>query len=123
VEYRHPAAPRRLKGLQMMSVDHGNDKPGQPHPIGAAPLDRLEVGQAGRIQAISGDQSEYGRLIIERLGALGVLPGAHITTLRRAPLGDPTVYRVSDFDLCLRAAQASLVTVWITAHSTEPAAR
>ncbi|WEO78759.1 FeoA family protein [Cryobacterium sp. SO2] len=97
---------------------------GDSHPTGAITLDRLSVGQAGRILTVSGDQSEYGRRLVERLGALGILPGATISALRRAPLGDPVVYRVCDFDLCLRAAQAALVTVAVAAaDATGSAAR
>jgi len=99
----------------MTRVNRAPEKTGESHPTGAITLDRLGIGQTGRIVAVSGDQSEHGRRLVERLGALGVQPGTTISPLRRAPLGDPVVYRVCDFDLCLRAAQAALVTVSITA--------
>lgn len=41
-----------------------------------------------------------------RLEDLGLEEGAEITMLRRAPLGDPCIYRVRDYDLCLRRREA-----------------
>ncbi|MGO4782767.1 FeoA family protein [Cryobacterium sp. W22_MBD10_FK3] len=99
----------------MTRMHRAQEKPERPHPTDATTLDRLGVGQTGRVLAISSDHSEPGRRLVERLGALGLVPGTAIRPLRRAPLGDPVVYRVCDFDLCLRAAQAALVTVSITA--------
>lgn len=46
-----------------------------------------------------------------RLRALGFRPGVVVERLRTAPLGDPTVYRVCDYDVCLRAAQASSIVL------------
>lgn len=44
-----------------------------------------------------------------RLGDLGFTPGTTVEVVRRAPLRDPVVYRVRDYDICLRRAQAALV--------------
>jgi ferrous iron transport protein A len=41
-----------------------------------------------------------------RLEDLGFTPGAVVDVVRRAPLRDPVVYRVRDYDICLRRAQA-----------------
>ncbi|MCB1001433.1 MAG: FeoA family protein [Ilumatobacteraceae bacterium] len=46
-----------------------------------------------------------------RLGALGFVPGTTIQVGRRAPLGDPTVYRVRGADLAIRRGTAALVEV------------
>ncbi|MEU6556456.1 FeoA family protein [Streptomyces sp. NPDC046915] len=48
-----------------------------------------------------------------RLGALGFTPGTVVEVVRRAPLRDPVVYRVKDYEVCLRRAQAACV------HTTE----
>ncbi|MFF1272507.1 ferrous iron transport protein A [Streptomyces marokkonensis] len=48
-----------------------------------------------------------------RLGALGFTPGTVVEVVRRAPLRDPAVYRVKDYEVCLRRAQAACV------HTTE----
>ncbi|GGW47004.1 iron transporter FeoA [Streptomyces lucensis JCM 4490] len=44
-----------------------------------------------------------------RLGALGFAPGTVVEVVRRAPLRDPVVYRVKDYEVCLRRAQAACV--------------
>ena len=49
--------------------------------------------------------------IVNRLSNLGFVPGRTVTPLRRAPLGDPVVYRVADYELCLRRQEARMVQV------------
>ncbi|MFE1290313.1 ferrous iron transport protein A [Streptomyces sp. NPDC058751] len=44
-----------------------------------------------------------------RLRALGFTPGTVVEVVRRAPLRDPVVYRVKDYEVCLRRAQAACV--------------
>ncbi|GAB2921417.1 hypothetical protein GCM10027280_05640 [Micromonospora polyrhachis] len=46
-----------------------------------------------------------------RLADLGFTPGTVVQVLRRAPLGDPVLYRVKDYEVCLRRAQATCVRV------------
>lgn len=46
-----------------------------------------------------------------RLEDLGLAPGATVRVVRRAPLGDPVVYRVAGYDLALRRSQAAHVVV------------
>ncbi len=46
-----------------------------------------------------------------RLLDLGLLPGTPVRALRRAPLGDPTVYELRGYRLCLRDADAARVRV------------
>lgn len=43
--------------------------------------------------------------------AMGVYPGVEVETLRSAPLGDPTEYRVKGYCLSLRRAEANLIEV------------
>ena len=42
---------------------------------------------------------------------MGFIPGRVVTPLRRAPLGDPVVYRVTDYELCLRRHEARIIQV------------
>lgn len=42
---------------------------------------------------------------------LGVIEGAEVQVVRRAPLGDPLQVRVGDFDLSLRHSDAELIDV------------
>lgn len=46
-----------------------------------------------------------------RLADLGFLPGTEVRVVRRAPLGDPTVFELRGFQLCLRRSEAALVRV------------
>ena len=41
-----------------------------------------------------------------RLFDLGLMPGVEVTMVRRAPLRDPVIFRVGDYEIALRAAQA-----------------
>jgi ferrous iron transport protein A len=49
--------------------------------------------------------------VASRLRQLGFRPTAHVDVIRRAPLGDPTIYRVQDTELCLRRREAWLIEV------------
>jgi ferrous iron transport protein A len=49
--------------------------------------------------------------VASRLRQLGFRPAAHVAVIRRAPLGDPTIYRVQDTELCLRRREAQLIEV------------
>ncbi|MFF9061301.1 ferrous iron transport protein A [Streptomyces sp. NPDC014882] len=42
---------------------------------------------------------------------LGFTPGAVVEVVRRAPLRDPVLYRLKDYEVCLRRAQAACVRI------------
>ena len=42
--------------------------------------------------------------------------------MRRAPLGDPVVYRVADYELCLRRHEARIVRVETIAETDDASA-
>ncbi len=46
-----------------------------------------------------------------RLMEMGLIEGAEVRVLRRAPLGDPLQVRLGDYELSLRAAEADLIEV------------
>ena len=46
-----------------------------------------------------------------RMRCLGFEPGMSVTAVRRAPLGDPAIYRVCDAEICLRKAEACRIDV------------
>jgi len=48
-----------------------------------------------------------------RMMEMGLIEGAGVRVLRRAPLGDPLQLRVGDYDLSLRLSEAHLVDVII----------
>ena len=72
-------------------------------------LSELGLGTAGRVVGLLEDAASGP--IIKRLSNLGFVPGRIVTPLRRAPLGDPVVYRVADYELCLRHHEARIVRV------------
>lgn len=78
----------------------------------ATELPSLRRGARARIHAVSTARDPQ---LARRLVDLGLEPGRCVEVVRRAPLGDPTVYRVADYELCLRRADASLVLVEVIA--------
>ncbi len=46
-----------------------------------------------------------------RLADLGFAPEEQVTVLRRAPLGDPVVFRVAEYEVALRRAQTAGIRV------------
>jgi len=72
-------------------------------------LSDLSPGTSGRITGLADDG--VGGVLVKRLRNLGFVPGRIATPLRRAPMGDPVVYRVSDYELCLRRHEARMVHV------------
>ena len=87
----------------------------KPTGAGAAPpsthtcLSDLRLGTSARVIGLQEDTVEDP--ISQRLSNLGFVPGRTVTPLRRAPLGDPVVYRVADYELCLRRQEARMVQV------------
>lgn len=49
--------------------------------------------------------------LARRLGSLGFRPGAVVSCVRRAPLGDPSIYRLRSYDLALRRREADQILV------------
>ena len=82
----------------------------RPVAEGAAPVDVLAALDAGArarvVGLLDGDPA-----LTRRLCDLGFVPGTEIDVVRRAPLGDPVVYRLRGFEICLRRAQASGIRV------------
>jgi ferrous iron transport protein A len=70
------------------------------------PLAELAPGARATVVEVVAGAPETAR----RLGALGFTPGAVVEVVRRAPLRDPVVYRVKDYEICLRRAQAACVS-------------
>ena len=83
-------------------------------------LSDLRVGTTSRVVGLVEDTASGP--IIRRLSNLGFVPGRVVTPLRRAPLGDPVVYRVADYELCLRHHEARIVRVETTAETDDDAA-
>ena len=91
---------------------------GTPPPAESS-LSDLRLGATGRVVGLVEDTASAP--IIRRLSNLGFVPGRVVTPLRRAPLGDPVVYRVADYELCLRRHEARIVRVETTAETDDDA--
>jgi len=72
----------------------------------AISLASLPVGASGRIESV-----DTGTPVGRRLADLGFLPGTEVRVVRRAPLGDPSVFELRGYRLCIRRAEAARVRV------------
>ena len=86
----------------------------------SVPLSTLNPGEEGRIAAID-SRDAIGRRLLD----LGLVPKTRISLVRRAPLGDPGLYELCGYQLCLRKTEAERVQVTrnppetpIAAHSS-----
>ncbi|MEV4481605.1 FeoA family protein [Micromonospora coxensis] len=81
------------------------------HDLGdgdGVPLADLRPGTEATVVRV---ESAAAPAIARRLADLGFTPGARVRVQRRAPLRDPVLYRVRDYEVCLRRAQAAWVRV------------
>jgi ferrous iron transport protein A len=65
----------------------------------------------GRRATILGIVPGAPSTVANRLRQMGFRAMAQVDAIRRAPLGDPTIYRVQDAELCLRRHEARLIVV------------
>jgi len=75
-------------------------------PTSETTLDQAPIGQPVRIASVGGDDA-----IARRLADLGMRPGMTVECLRRAPLGDPSVFELCGYQLCLRKSESVRVRV------------
>lgn len=61
-------------------------------------------GERGVITAVGGEGRVRGRLF-----DMGITPGAEVTLVKRAPLGDPVEVTVRGYQLTLRKTEAQCV--------------
>jgi Fe2+ transport system protein FeoA len=69
-------------------------------------LSELKVGQTGMLVALDLPESVQNHLM-----HMGFVPDALVTTLRRAPAGDPTVYCIDGMEIALRHETAEAIRV------------
>ena len=77
-------------------------------------LKELEISQTGKISEVGGEGA-----LRQHFLDMGVIPGAEITLVKYAPMGDPAEYRIHGYELTLRNADAERITVEKT-KKTEP---
>lgn len=69
-------------------------------------LDQISRGRIVCVQSVAGEDA-----IARRLAELGVRKGVEIEVLQRAPLGDPTLFELCGYQLCLRRTESARVRV------------
>ncbi|MBQ9263549.1 MAG: ferrous iron transport protein B [Clostridia bacterium] len=69
-------------------------------------LKELKPGQSARIDAVGGEGA-----LRQHFLDMGVIPGAEVTVMKFAPMGDPVEMRVHGYELTLRLADADKITV------------
>ena len=93
----------------------------------ATTLKDLEMGQTAVITAVGGEGS-----LRQHFLDMGVIPGAEVTLIKFAPMGDPMGLRIHGYELTLRLADGEKVTVaplpkgkprqqtpWLPAHAPD----
>jgi ferrous iron transport protein A len=88
-----------------------SEKMGRRSPACAGPAGSLTLADLDRAQraTVVGFGEAVEPAVARRLFDLGLVPGTEIAMVRRAPLGDPAIYRVGDHEIALRRAQARCV--------------
>jgi len=79
-------------------------------------LDALQASQSALIVEVDTSRPAGARLL-----DLGFLPDTQLQMIRPAPLGDPSVYELRGYQVCLRRADAEHVRVKIVAGAGDPA--
>ena len=69
-------------------------------------LRELEIGKSARIETVGGDGA-----LRQHFLDMGVIPGAEVTLVKYAPLGDPMELRIHSYELTLRLADAEQIGV------------
>ncbi len=69
-------------------------------------LSELKVGETGVLVALDLPDSVQNHLM-----HMGFVPDAIVTSVRRAPAGDPTVYRIDGMEIALRHETAEAIRV------------
>ena len=69
-------------------------------------LKELKPGQSARIEKVGGEGA-----LRQHFLDMGVLPGAEVTLIKLAPMGDPMELRIHEYELTLRLADAEQIDI------------
>lgn len=69
-------------------------------------LDELEIGRTATITKVGGSGA-----LRQHFLDMGILPGADVTLIKYAPMGDPVELRLHGYELTLRLADAALIEI------------
>ena len=75
----------------------------------------LAIGQTGRIITVGGQGA-----LRQHFLDMGVIPGAEITLIKLAPMGDPLELRLHGYELALRKADAENITITPVEQTEKP---
>jgi len=91
---------------------------GADGPIASCNLSEMKPGSEGVVIAVQ-QTGPVGRRLLD----LGLLPNTPIKVLRRAPLGDPVLYELRGYHLCLRKEDADLVQIRLNGDTAQKTVR
>jgi ferrous iron transport protein A len=77
-----------------------------PAPALPVPLSELLVGSRARVAEVKG-----GGIHQRRMLDMGLVPGAEVTVMRKAPLGDPVEYSIKGTAIAMRRTDAESIMV------------
>ena len=69
-------------------------------------LDQLEIGETGYVDVVGGNGA-----LRQHFLDMGLIPGAEVTIVKYAPMGDPIEMRIHGYELTLRRDDAKNITV------------
>ena len=69
-------------------------------------LDKIKVGGSAVVTAVGGEGS-----LRQHFLDMGVIPGAEVTVVKLAPMGDPMELKIHGYELTLRLADAAQIEV------------
>ena len=69
-------------------------------------LNELEIGHSAAIESVGGEGA-----LRQHFLDMGVIPGAEVTAIRFAPMGDPMELRIHGYELTLRLADAEKIKI------------
>lgn len=69
-------------------------------------LRNMKVGESGKIARV-----EAQGIVNQRIRDMGLIPGATVSVVGRAPLKDPVALRISGVTISLRNKEADYITV------------
>ena len=77
-----------------------------PVPVLPVPLGELPVSSRAMVSEVKGGGKQQRRML-----DMGLVPGAEVTVIRTAPLGDPVEYRVKGTAIAMRRSDANSILV------------
>jgi ferrous iron transport protein A len=80
------------------------------HEPASGGLTLADVARGQRVRVIGYDETVESSAA-RRLFDLGLFPGVEVTMVRRAPLRDPVIFRVGDYEIALRGVQSRSIHV------------